>query len=72
MESLKELKDNDRIRRILRGRMDYSFVTAYELLKDQKVKKIEPESELLKQNHQIMPTVNNNITRFQRKNPKEH
>lgn len=52
--------------------MDYSFVTAYELLKDQKVKKIEPESELLKQNHQIMPTVNNNITRFQRKNPKEH
>ena len=70
MESLKELKDNDRIRRILRGRMDYSFVTAYELLKDQKVKKIEPESELLKQNHQIMPTVNNKITRFQRKNPK--
>lgn len=34
MESLKNNHDEDRIKRILRARLDASFVTAYELLKD--------------------------------------
>ncbi len=36
MESLSRNHDEDRIKRILRGRLDASFVTAYELLKDAK------------------------------------
>ncbi len=39
MESLSRNIDEERIKRILRGRLDASFVTAYELLKDSKKEK---------------------------------
>lgn len=39
MESLRNNNNEDRIKRILRGRIDASFVTAYELLRDEKYKK---------------------------------
>ena len=39
MESLRCNIDEERIKRILRGRLDASFVTAYELLKDSKKEK---------------------------------
>ena len=34
MESLKPNLGKDQIQRMIKGRMDFSFVTAYELLKD--------------------------------------
>jgi len=40
MDSLREEHEFDRIRKMLRSKMDYSFVIAYELLKDQKNKQL--------------------------------
>lgn len=50
MESLSNTTDEDRIRRILRGRMDASFVTAYELLKDDKDRK---KAEIIRSEREI-------------------
>jgi hypothetical protein len=50
MESLSTMTDEDRIRRILKGRMDASFVTAYELLKDDKDRK---QAEIIRSSRQI-------------------
>lgn len=50
MESLSSTTDEDRIRRILKGRMDASFVTAYELLKDEKDRK---QAEVVKSSREI-------------------
>ena len=40
MESLKSNLGKDQIQRMIKGRMDFSFVTAYELLKDQKKREL--------------------------------